>query len=146
SGVDEVERTAAALLAFVRAGHTTRTGDYRRQIRKAVVWLQRTKAPGVGAFLRWRALRELEQAEGATEIFVTPDLEAGVPTTAVERAAIGSDSPRLSGIASLDDVRIAALVVGEVSVPQDLQADGNLVETWMAVGKPAGNLDLKHKI
>src|SRR5438128_2505200 len=36
---DDVEITAAALLAFIRAGHTTRKGQYRRQAQKAMTWL-----------------------------------------------------------------------------------------------------------
>ena len=48
SGSDEIETTAAALLAFVRAGHTTRAGNYRRQLQKAVDFLGGTSAVSDG--------------------------------------------------------------------------------------------------
>ena len=61
---DDVELTAAALLAFVRAGHTTRGGSYRQQVRKAATWLQGSQAHGFPAFAAERALRELQAATG----------------------------------------------------------------------------------
>jgi len=37
---DDIAKTAAALLTFVQAGHTTQGGDYRRQVSKAAAWLR----------------------------------------------------------------------------------------------------------
>lgn len=108
------------------------------------MWLQTVKAAGFDAYLRWRALQELQVAEKGSETYVTPYLGVGIPTTAVERAAVESDSTRPSGIVSLDFVRITALAIGKVNISEELRANGNLVETWLAVGKPAGNLELKH--
>lgn len=59
---NDVETTAAALLAFVRSGHTTQDGDYRSQINKAVNWLIDHAGSGFAAFLRALALHELAEA------------------------------------------------------------------------------------
>lgn len=60
----EVEFTAAAVLAFVRGGHTRRTGYFRRQVSKAVRWLlAREDAEGFAARVRALALAEVEATE-----------------------------------------------------------------------------------
>ncbi len=138
SGGDEVEMTAAALLAFVRAGHTTRTGNYRRQVRKAADWLKAAKATGFAAFARQRALSELEEAEQHAEAFVTEALRVGNPTTGPERAAQGDPSIAApSSVTTLNDLRIAALVAGEASAPPELLRgdQGQLAQAWLAVGR-----------
>ncbi len=56
--------TAAALLAFVRAGHTTRAGHYRRQLAKALKWLLGAQASGAAAQARAQALAELATVIG----------------------------------------------------------------------------------
>lgn len=61
---DDVETTAAALLAFVRHGHTTQSGDFRRQVERAVAWLLNHPGSGFATFLRALALHELAAASG----------------------------------------------------------------------------------
>lgn len=60
----EVEFTAAAVLAFVRGGHTRRSGHFRRQVSKAVRWLlTRGDADGFAAGALSLALAEVEASE-----------------------------------------------------------------------------------
>ncbi len=140
---DQVERTAAALLAFVRAGHTTRSGDYRRQVSRAVDWLKKQwrYKEGFAHFARWRALTELQQAENNAEQYISLELEVGPATTDAERAAVSINSTNLppvpTTVASLDDLRIVALVVGEAQAHQALldSDQSDLLQTWLAVGK-----------
>ena len=54
-----MELTAAALLAFVRAGYSTHQGIYRQQLKRAYAWLTVTAAPGFAGLLRAQALHEL---------------------------------------------------------------------------------------
>src|SRR5262249_55604138 len=91
SGAIEVEMTAAALLAFVRAGHTTRAGIYRRQVGKAAAWLQTAQATGFAAFARFRALTELTAAEGPDQA-LPGGIAVGAATTDSERVALGDSS------------------------------------------------------
>jgi Ca-activated chloride channel homolog len=64
AGDIEVEFTAAAVLAFVREGHTRRSGHFRRQVSKAVRWLlARGDAEGFAARARALALTEVAAAE-----------------------------------------------------------------------------------
>src|SRR5262249_7480078 len=88
---ENIEWTAAALLAFVRAGHTTRTGSYRQQVKKAANWLQSglAKTTGFVAFAVLRALDELQASTGDT--FVSDDMRnrALNPASIPERAASG---------------------------------------------------------
>src|SRR5262249_21327314 len=111
SGSDEVEMTAAALLAFVRAGHTTRKGNYRRQLQKAVDFLAAAKASGFAAFARFRALSELADATAEAEDRTLADTARAAlpaPSSDVERAALGEKIAAPAKIASMDDLRIAA--------------------------------------
>ena len=64
SGDREIELTAEAILAFVRRGHTTRSGHYRRQLAKALQWLLAAKATGAAAVARALALAEMGEAIG----------------------------------------------------------------------------------
>lgn len=61
---DDLETTAAALLALVRQGHTTKSGDYRSQVERAVGWLLNHPGSGFATFLRALALYELAAATG----------------------------------------------------------------------------------
>ena len=64
AGDVEIEFTAAAVLAFVRGGHTRRSGHFRRQVSKAVRWLlARGDADGFAAGALSLALAEVEAAE-----------------------------------------------------------------------------------
>lgn len=139
SGADEVEQTAAALIAFVRAGHTTRAGSYRRQIQKAADWLKKAKASGFAAFARWRALQELDDATQHADHYSDGASGLSLPASDAERAAMSDNSVKLPAqIASLDDLRIVALMRGEANAPPILKSSAQslLVQTWLAVGKP----------
>lgn len=136
-----VEMTAVALLAFVRAGHTTREGSYRRQVDKVARWLRDrlTELSGFDLLIAVRALATLTIASGDHPVPDSIRLSLPEPQSDVERAARGL-APRAlpSRIRSLDDLRIAALVQGDVDAP-DLRVDSarrSLVEAWLAVGKP----------
>jgi hypothetical protein len=135
---DDIEMTAAAVLAFVRAGHTTRSGNYRQQLRKASMWLYQNiaQANGFPAFAALRALRELGDATGDSFVSDTIQQRLPAPVTDTERAAANDSALTIpAAITSLDDVRIAALLAGNAQVPAELRAQGKLVQVWMAVGK-----------
>ncbi|MEO8611256.1 MAG: VIT domain-containing protein [Chloroflexota bacterium] len=136
---DDAEMTAAALLAFVRAGHTTRVGDYRQQVKKAGNWLHKylSGAKGLAAILTFRALSELETATG--DVFISDDLkrQSPQPTTDLEKAIVSAANPP-DPVKSLDDLRLAAVSGGDAAAPDDLKRGTNakLVQIWLAVGKP----------
>jgi hypothetical protein len=139
---DDVEWTAAALLVFLRAGNTTRTGSFRQALRRAVNWL--ASHPGIGpeAFVRARALEELARATGDERdqaLAKAARLALPAPSTPVERAALGETVPPPAGIHSLEDLRLAVLLQTRQKVPQNLlrgeNADGKIADlaaTWAA--------------
>ncbi len=136
---DNAEMTAAALLAFVRAGHTTRAGNYRRQVDKAARWLRDNfdSLRGFDRFVAVRALDELHAASG--DYAIADEWRAGlsVPKTDVERAARGFSPDHVPDqVTSLDDLRIVALLRGEVAtITLPKEPRGPLVQTWLAVSK-----------
>jgi Ca-activated chloride channel homolog len=135
---DDGEMTAAALLAFVRAGHTTRVGDYRQQVKKAAFWLQNLldQLTGFNGLLAVKALEELEAATGDVLISDSVKNQLPPPTSEVEKGMLHGTAPDV--ITSLDDLRLAAVINGSASAPDDLKQDdqNKLVQTWLAVGKP----------
>jgi Ca-activated chloride channel homolog len=56
---DDIEATVAALLAFLRIGHTPRRGHFRTQLRRTVAWLLDEPGSGNAAFLKAYALHQL---------------------------------------------------------------------------------------
>lgn len=142
-GNEEGELTAAALLAFVRAGHTTRVGIYRAQVRKAADWLKAANLTGFAAFARWRALHELDVAQG-TDTYAG-SLKAGTPTNDPEQSAVGDSALMTPAqVTSLDELRTVSILAGEAtpadSVVQDKTIPLLLIQTWMAVGKPTAGI------
>jgi hypothetical protein len=138
---EDIETTAAAVLAFVRSGHTTRTGSYRAQVRKAALWLQNVllNPSGFPVFAGVRALRELEAATG--DSFVTDALRQrpATVTSDAERVALALAPVAVpNAVTSLDDLRIVALAQGNASAPSELKQGDQwkLVQTWLAVGQP----------
>jgi len=121
SGVDEIEMTAAALLAFVRAGHTTTAGHYRRQIAKALKWLRAARAEGFAAQARAQALAELAAAIGDAAL-------------AAEAHATPVAPPPPGPLATLDALRAAALTRRPAPIaPELLQGpDAGLARAWAA--------------
>lgn len=134
---DNLEQTAAAILAFIRAGHTTRVGNYRRQVTKAAQWLQTNFAStaGLALFVGWRALSELEQKTG--DVWITDDMRSQLPTPTsdLEKAFMGDTTVSIpTNINSLDDLRMVALMVGNATLTTGIGNDAALYQTWMAVG------------
>jgi Ca-activated chloride channel homolog len=125
-GAAEIEMTAAALLAFVRAGHTTRAGHYRRQLAKAMKWLLGAHATGFAAQARAQALAELAAAIG----------DAGLQRAAQEaQAALPSVSaPPDGALTTLDALRAAALARQLAPISPELLhgAQAELAHVWQA--------------
>jgi Ca-activated chloride channel homolog len=108
-----LELTAAALLAFVRAGHTNRSGSFRQIIRKAVRWLVENPQPGEAGFMRARALEELAAAtqnDSDRAAAHASRLVLGPPSSALERAALGQEESAPDVIHTLADLRLAVLL------------------------------------
>jgi Ca-activated chloride channel family protein len=118
--------TAAALLVFVRAGLTTHSGMYRRQLAKTVAWLQQAQASGFAAQARAQALDELAQATG----------DAG-QAAAAQQAWQGVNPPpaaRLESVSTIEDLGQMALAKAKVSIDEALFSgpDAELARLWQA--------------
>jgi len=129
AGESEVEQTAAAILAFVRAGHTHRAGHYRRQLAKAIKWLLAATAEGPAAYARAQALAELAAATGDSAIVRAAQLAATVapaPSVALSRP-----------LSTIEDLRAAALArqVEEVAPTLFSGSQADLARVWMAALK-----------
>lgn len=134
----DVEQTSAALLAFIRAGHTTRTGIFRQALRRAVRWLVDHPGEQFAGFVRALALKELalatgdlqdqNQARHALE-------ELSHPTSLLERAAVGEDIAPPDAIHTLDELRLAGLLNVKLPAPAELTStdQSGLVSVWSAV-------------
>jgi Ca-activated chloride channel homolog len=135
----EVELTSAALLAFLRSGHTTRSGSYRQQVRRATQWLSAQSASGFAAFARAAALSELAALTGAPAQQAADNALASLPAaaTSLENAArvlLNRGGPVPAGpdsIRNLDDLRLAALLKVVLPVPAELLGS-ELGRAWAA--------------
>jgi hypothetical protein len=126
SAETEVEQTAAAILAFVRAGHTHRAGHYRRQLARATRWLLAATAQGLAEYARAQALFELAAATGDSKI------ARAAQSAQIEPPATSTTlSEHLS---TLDELRAAALAsqVKEVSPTLFNGPQADLARVWMA--------------
>lgn len=138
---NDMERTAAALLAFVRAGHTTRSGSYRQLMRRAAGWLAANRCDGLGMFVRARALDELALATGDGADRKAAGLaRQSLPAARndIEAAASGQDVPAPPVIGSLDDLRLAGMLRARLVVPPELLdgPDADLAIIWAAAVNP----------
>jgi hypothetical protein len=118
--------TAAALLVFVRAGHSTRAGHYRRQLAKALKWLLGAQGTGTAASARAQALAELAKAIGDATLAQTAQAaQAGLPA---------SSAPPAGTLTTLDALRAAALMRQPAPVAPELLsgAQGELARVWQA--------------
>ncbi|MEI7849094.1 MAG: VWA domain-containing protein, partial [Chloroflexota bacterium] len=115
---EDVEITAAALLAFVRSGHTTQKGHYRKLVQRAFTWLAETHAFGFAGFLRALALRELAQATQSpahTAAFDAvmaglPAPQSGLESTVFNILTNAPEAiPPMLKADSLDDLRLAVV-------------------------------------
>jgi Ca-activated chloride channel family protein len=134
---ESVEWTAAALLAFVLAGHTTRAGSFRQPLRRAARWLADHPGSGFAAFARALALEALAAATGdARERELARQARQALPEPAgpVEQAASGAWVEPPQAIHSLDDLRLAAVLNARLKVEDALLQgkDGELVRVWAA--------------
>ncbi len=126
SGETEIEQTAAAVLAFVRAGHTHRGGHYRRQLARAAKWLLAATAQGVAEYARAQALAELGASTGDSKIVrAAQSVQTGPPTTSITLS---------EPLSSLDGLRAAALArqVKEVTPALFSGSQADLARVWMA--------------
>ena len=126
AGETEVEQTAAAILAFVRAGHTHRGGHYRRQLARATKWLLAATAQGVAEYARAQALAELAAATGDSKIAgAAQSVQTGPPATSITVS---------EPLSTLDELRAAALArqVKEVAPILLSGSQADLARVWMA--------------
>jgi Ca-activated chloride channel family protein len=126
AGETEVEQTAAAILAFVRAGHTHRAGHYRRQLARAAKWLLAATAQGSAEYARAQALAELAAATGDSKIARAAQLVQTGPPAIVTALT--------EPLSTLDDLRAAALARQVKAVAPTLfsGSKADLVRVWMA--------------
>ncbi len=127
---NEVELTSSALLAFLRAGFTTQSGHYRRQIRRGVDWLVRACSAQPATFLPVAVLVEEAQAttgSGLSETIqeiLTNLPQAATPGDEIIKAhIIGLDHPGLVAISNLEDLRLAAILNLPLKIPEKLLKD-----------------------
>ncbi|MBI4926174.1 MAG: VWA domain-containing protein [Anaerolineae bacterium] len=132
----DVACTAAALLAFVRAGNSTAHGSYRQSLRKALAWLEAHAGQGFARFARARALRELAETGGVKELIALAESAHTAlpqPVTPAEKAALGL--PVVEKMVDESEVwRVAGLQgqmpEGEIKMPATVEA-----QTWRAVAQ-----------
>jgi hypothetical protein len=141
---DDVEMTAAALIAFVRAGHTTRDGHYRQGVKRAFTWLRGARGGGFAAFARAFALAELAAATSSKrhrEVAQAALGELAPPKNELERAALArTQAPSTTplgapgAVKTLDDLRMAAVCAAPLPAPADLMKgrSGKLARAWAA--------------
>jgi Ca-activated chloride channel family protein len=134
-GAGELEQTAAAVLAFVRAGHTTRSGHYRRQLSRAIQWLLGARGGGASdpaEHARAQALLEMAAATGDARLRETAE---------VARAPLAPLAPPPAGtLHTLAALRAAALAGRPAPLDPALLRgrDAELARLWQAVLR-AGN-------
>ncbi len=122
SWADDLDRTAAALLCLIRAGHTSISGDHQSMVRRGMEWLSehQSEVDGDLAYAVQRVFAE----EAGSEI----DLPPFVRTM---RKPIRAES--------LQSLRQRALIVGCVTrttIYGGIYSHSEIA--WMAVGKPKG--------
>ena len=140
---EDIEFTAAALLAFVRQGHTTHAGFYRKQVGRTANWLVNARCVGVLNFIRAFALYELASADSNLNsmelikaiIDQLPPAQNGLEH--VIQSLLNHREPptqNLQRITDLDSLRVACILNLDLKVPPGLLKDdhGNLARVWMA--------------
>ncbi len=131
---EDVELTAAALLAFVRCGHTTLTGHFRKQVARAFGWLSQASPTGFPAFLAALALRELADAtqtpehlaaaESAIQSLPIPSDNLEAVTLTILRDKARSFKPQKQ-TSNLNALRLAAVTRAKgVKISPELLGDG----------------------
>lgn len=114
----DVEYTAAALLFFLRQGHSATRGSFRVAIQRAAAWLRQHPAAGLAELTRILALVELERASGQiaepAAALAWAQAELNPALSAAESgwlARLLAGEALLEGekITSADELRLAAL-------------------------------------
>lgn len=144
---NDLEWTLAALLVFLRAGHTTRAGSFRVQVRRAAAWIIQAQAADTLALVRAIVLGELANLD-ALAPFVTAYREARTNALAESAAAPTPEGAALAGILAAGTpaptapgteaaaLRLAALSGG--SQPNNMPSPGTALGVlWAACLKPA---------
>ncbi|HEY9076526.1 MAG TPA: VIT domain-containing protein [Anaerolineaceae bacterium] len=110
------EMTAVGLIAFVRAGHTTRSGSFRKVVQRAFEWLTKAKAKGFEAFLCALAVDLLGRAtQLPPHIMAAQTMRQALPaaTSPLEQAVLaclsGQKLAAPAKINTMDDLRLAGL-------------------------------------
>jgi len=130
---DDIELTLAAVLAFVRNGHTTHAGSYRQQLRKAYVWLAKAQIdPDDDDYLDIRVLvlTELAEKTGSDEqAQVAKKLD-----TTLKRSDRWGMSPPPQIAKDMDTLRIAVILNSHITpAPSLLKGKhGFLARVWAA--------------
>jgi len=139
----DLEWTGAALLAFIRAGHTTRVGQFRKVVTRAAAYLAGHPGSGFSAYVRALALDELARAtnldtdrESARQAVQSlPD-----PGSHLEKAILS----RLQGLpfsgslpgepVPLDEIRLAGILnrPSPIEVPDPEDPNSGLFITWLS--------------
>jgi Ca-activated chloride channel family protein len=134
AGDQSVELTAAAIVAFARAGHTANRGTFRRALRRALGWLEsHARTPLEHWLLRW-ARAEVAAADAdhqglarlIAEIDALPDDGGSVISRAIARRIrqlAGNDEAEVLSDADLDP-RI--VVISGDKVPGDVASNLSL--------------------
>jgi hypothetical protein len=134
---EDVEYTAAVLLAFVRGGYTERKGHYRVPVKRAAAWLKKNVGKGMAAVTGCVALAELALADGAAaDRQAALALVAGrlkEPGQMLADVLAGQINPPAAP-RTFDEFRLAVLAGTKPAVPADLSrwAGPELAEAWLA--------------
>ncbi len=140
---ENIEFTAAALLAFVRQGHTTRRGYYRKQVNRSAEWLLQAECDGTQAHLRAFALSELVAADPDLNLAGRIDAvlhQLPLARTALEQTIQNrinhpqSFDPGPQAITDLESLRFACILNSDLEVPAKLFDNDpqSVVRVWMA--------------
>ncbi len=98
AGVDSAELTAAAIVAFARAGHTPNRGIFRRPLKRAFEWLKSHARTSSDRVYLWWARGEIAAADGDL------DEEARVSREVSARRADAKDAIGQTIVMRLDNL------------------------------------------
>ncbi len=131
---NDPEWTAVAVMIFLRAGQTPRTGTYRRALRRAAQWLGQYQGQGFAGFLCARSLKELADATGEDRDRLAAEAarqRLPDPSNSLERAASSLPVSAPTAIQTLDDLRLSALSGLNLPVPEALGQPGQQDLAWL---------------
>jgi Ca-activated chloride channel family protein len=134
----DLDLTAAALLAFIRNGHTTRTGNYRQVVKKAAGYLEKVlQSQQSEAYIRL-VLAEFYNAIGKTSTFTeSSHAQISSSTEPLILAALAGQptQPAFNVIKTLPDLRLSALLGWKIPVSPELEITSLKDQTWLAAIK-----------